>query len=224
MPKTIYLVDDDRAILTTLSMLLEENGYQSLQFTDGFSFWQTFEKKRPDLVLLDIKMPGMTGIEVLKKIRHISQVPVIFVTSKDEEADELNGLFLGADDYVKKPFSPSLLLARIQAVFRRFENASVQPALIRGDLKLEKENQLCFWKGKPVLLTVTEFLIVECLAQRTGVIKTRENLIQAAYGNNGYVDDRTIDSHMKRIRHKFKQQDPEFNQIESLYGMGYRLK
>ncbi|MDD4519916.1 MAG: response regulator transcription factor [Alphaproteobacteria bacterium] len=225
MGKKIFLVDDDRSILTTLTLLLEQEGYEVESFTEGFSFFSRFEKQKPDLILLDIKMPGMTGIEVLKKIRQSSAIPVVFVTSKEEESDEIQGFSLGADDYIKKPFSPTLLLARIQALFRRYEGQEERASLFeKKGLVLNKETQKCFWKNKEVDLTLTEFQIVLCLAERMGVVKTRENLIHASYGQETYVDDRTIDSHMKRIRHKFKCVDEDFNQIESLYGLGYRWK
>jgi two-component system response regulator ChvI len=231
MPQTIALVDDDRNILTSVSMTLEQEGYQVRTYTDGESALQGLLAKPADLAVLDIKMPRMDGMELLQRLRQRSNMPVVFLTSKDEEVDELMGLRLGADDYITKPFSQRLLLERIRALLRRNEGARAEGSgappggvLARGDLMLDETKHTCLWKGKPVQLTVTEFLLVKALALRPGMVKNRDQLIDAAYGENIYVDDRTIDSHVKRIRKKFRLTNEDFDQIETLYGIGYRYK
>ncbi|MFM7778908.1 MAG: response regulator transcription factor [Alphaproteobacteria bacterium] len=231
MPQTIALVDDDRNILTSVSMTLEQEGYQVRTYTDGESALQGLLAKPADLAVLDIKMPRMDGMELLQRLRQRSNMPVVFLTSKDEEVDELMGLRLGADDYITKPFSQRLLLERIRALLRRNEGARAEGSgappggvLARGDLMLDETKHTCLWKGRPVQLTVTEFLLVKALALRPGMVKNRDQLIDAAYGENIYVDDRTIDSHVKRIRRKFRQTAEDFDQIETLYGIGYRYK
>ncbi|MDB5413225.1 MAG: DNA-binding response regulator [Rubritepida sp.] len=231
MPQTIALVDDDRNILTSVSMTLEQEGYQVRTYTDGESALQGLMAKPADLAVLDIKMPRMDGMELLQRLRARSAMPVIFLTSKDEEVDELMGLRLGADDYITKPFSQRLLLERIRALLRRNDAMKAESngvvaggLLVRGDLTLDETKHTCLWKGKQIQLTVTEFLLVKTLALRPGLVKNRDQLIDAAYGENIYVDDRTIDSHVKRVRKKFRAQDEEFAQIETLYGIGYRYK
>ncbi|MBS7792858.1 response regulator transcription factor [Roseococcus sp. SDR] len=231
MPQTIALVDDDRNILTSLSMTLEQEGYSVRTYTDGESALQGLMGKPADLAVLDIKMPRMDGMELLQRLRARSAMPVIFLTSKDEEVDELMGLRLGADDYITKPFSQRLVLERIRALLRRNEAMKAESSgvvagglLVRGDLTLDETKHTCTWKGKQVQLTVTEFLLVKTLALRPGLVKNRDQLIDAAYGENIYVDDRTIDSHVKRVRKKFRAVDDEFAQIETLYGIGYRYK
>jgi two-component system response regulator ChvI len=231
MPATIALVDDDRNILTSVSMTLEQEGFQVRTYTDGESALQGLLARPADLAVLDIKMPRMDGMELLQKLRQRTSMPVVFLTSKDEEVDELMGLRLGADDYITKPFSQRLLLERIRALLRRKDaaaaEASGQPAggvIVRGDLVLDETKHTCTWKGRDIQLTVTEFLLVKALALRPGMVKNRDQLIDAAYGENIYVDDRTIDSHVKRVRKKFRQADDDFAQIETLYGIGYRYK
>ncbi len=231
MKQTIALVDDDRNILTSVSMTLEQEGFQVRTYTDGESALQGITARPVDLAVLDIKMPRMDGMELLQRLRLRTSLPVIFLTSKDEEVDEVMGLRLGADDYITKPFSQRLLLERIRALLRRNEvgrakGAGAVPAgvMVRGELILDENKHLCTWKGKDIQLTVTEFLLVKALATRPGMVKNRDQLIDAAYGENIYVDDRTIDSHVKRVRKKFRQGDDEFNQIETLYGIGYRYK
>ncbi|HEY8949583.1 MAG TPA: response regulator transcription factor [Rhizomicrobium sp.] len=232
---TIALVDDDKNILTSVSMLLEQEGYQVKTFSDGAAALTGLSASPPDLAILDIKMPRMDGLELLRRLRQAGDLPVIFLTSKDEEIDELMGLNAGADDYIRKPFSQRLLLERVKAVLRRNEShkqppaagAPVEPkkeALVRGKLALDPQRHECTWDGKPVRLTVTEFLILQCLAQRPGFVKSRDNLMDAAYDDQVYVDDRTIDSHIKRLRKKFKAIDDNFDAIETLYGVGYRYK
>ncbi len=233
---TIALVDDDKNILTSVSMLLEQEGYQVKTFSDGVAALAGLSATPPDLAILDIKMPRMDGMELLRRLRQANEaLPVIFLTSKDEEIDELMGLNAGADDYIRKPFSQRLLLERVKAVLRRNEGnkqvaggtGPVEPkkeALTRGKLALDPQRHECTWEGKPVRLTVTEFLILQCLAQRPGFVKSRDNLMDAAYDDQVYVDDRTIDSHIKRLRKKFKAIDDDFDAIETLYGVGYRYK
>jgi two-component system response regulator ChvI len=229
---TIALVDDDKNILTSVSMLLEQEGYHVRTFTDGASALTALSATPPDLAILDIKMPRMDGLELLRRLRGNTELPVIFLTSKDEEIDELMGLNAGADDYIRKPFSQRLLLERVKAVLRRGESRKTpagapeakKEALVRGKLALDPQRHECTWDGKPVRLTVTEFLILQCLAQRPGFVKSRDNLMDAAYDDQVYVDDRTIDSHIKRLRKKFKVVDDDFDAIETLYGVGYRYR
>ncbi len=186
----------------------------------------------PDLAVLDIKMPRMDGLELLRRLRQKTDLPVIFLTSKDDEIDELFGLKMGADDFIRKPFSQRLLVERIKAVLRRVQARAAGPErevdaariLERGDLVMDGERHTCTWKGAQVVLTVTEFLILQALGQRPGVVKSRNALMDAAYDDHVYVDDRTIDSHIKRLRKKFKQVDDDFDMIETLYGVGYRFK
>ena len=228
MPHSIAIVDDDQNILTSLSAALEDEGYKVDTYADGSDALDGIGRKPVDLAILDIKMPRMDGMELLSALRRKDDLPVIFLTSKDEEFDEVMGLRMGADDYIKKPFSQRLLMERIRAVLRRHDVASKDPRsadiLRRGDLLLDSARHLCSWKGEEINLTVTEFLLVETLARRLGHVKNRDQLIDAAYGENIYVDDRTIDSHIKRLRRKFKDVDPEFAEIETLYGVGYRYR
>ena len=229
---TIALVDDDKNILESVSMLLEQEGYQVRSFSDPAAALTALSTAPPDLAILDIKMPRMDGLELLRRLRQAQDLPVIFLTSKDEEIDELMGLNAGADDYIRKPFSQRLLLERVRAVLRRAEgkNAPSVPgeqkkeALVRGKLALDPQRHECTWEGKPVRLTVTEFLILQALAQRPGFVKSRDSLMDAAYDDQVYVDDRTIDSHIKRLRKKFKVVADDFDAIETLYGVGYRYK
>ncbi|MBB5518041.1 response regulator transcription factor [Amphiplicatus metriothermophilus] len=227
---TIALVDDDENILTSVSMALESEGFKVKTYEDGASALADIAATPPDLVVSDIKMPTMDGMELLRRIRQSSDLPLIFLTSKDEEIDEVLGLTMGADDYVKKPFSQRLLIERIKAVLRR-RSAGPTPTeeeekkiLRRGDLTLDPLRHACTWKGQPVTLTVTEFLILQALAQRPGFVKNRDQLMDAAYDDQVYVDDRTIDSHIKRIRKKFRMVDKDFDAIETLYGVGYKYK
>jgi two-component system response regulator ChvI len=228
----IALVDDDKNILASVSMLLEQEGYHVRSFTDGAAALTALTTTPPDLAIFDIKMPRMDGLELLRRLRQSQDLPVIFLTSKDEEIDELMGLNAGADDYIRKPFSQRLLLERVRAVLRRAEGKSAQPAagdtkkevMVRGKLALDPQRHECTWDGKPVRLTVTEFLILQALAQRPGFVKSRDSLMDAAYDDQVYVDDRTIDSHIKRLRKKFKAVADDFDAIETLYGVGYRYR
>ncbi len=236
MSYAITLVDDDRNILASVSMALEAEGFKVAMYHDGAEGLAGIAAQPPDLIVLDIKMPRMDGMEMLLELRKTSAVPVILLTSKDEEVDEVLGLRMGADDYIKKPFSQRLLIERIRSLLRRGEvsrqrrasggdpDAVSVEALVRGDLVLDPARHMCSWKGKPVDLTVTEFLIVQALAVRPGHVKSRDQLIDVAYGEHIYVDDRTIDSHIKRIRKKFRDEDDSFANIETLYGVGYRYR
>ncbi|MFE0757598.1 response regulator transcription factor [Inquilinus sp. NPDC058860] len=230
MAQTIALVDDDRNILTSVAMSLESEGYEVRTFSDGDEALRGLAQKPVDLAVLDIKMPRMDGMELLGRLRKTTNMPVIFLTSKDDEVDELLGLRMGADDYIKKPFSQRLLIERIRALLRREQLAAdttpADPAAVvtRGDLTLDGNRHACLWRGETIDLTVTEFLLVKALAIRPGHVKSRDQLMDAAYGEHIYVDDRTIDSHIKRIRKKFKAIDTEFGHIETLYGVGYRYK
>ncbi len=226
----IALVDDDENILTSVSMAFEAEGYDVKTYSDGASALEAVTAAPPDLIVSDIKMPTMDGMELLRRLRQTSDTPLIFLTSKDEEIDEVLGLTLGADDYVKKPFSQRLLLERVKAVLRRRQAGPAptqeeQKQIVRrGSLTLDPMRHSCVWKDQAVTLTVTEFLILEALAQRPGFVKTRDALMDAAYDDQIYVDDRTIDSHIKRIRKKFRMVDSEFDAIETLYGVGYKYK
>lgn len=231
MTQNIILVDDDRNILTSVSMALETEGYKVKTYNDGEAGLVGILENTPDLAILDIKMPRMDGIEVLTKLRETSSIPVIFLTSKDDEVDEAIGLRMGADDYITKPFSQRLLIERIKALLRRqslMKNTDTrkkeEEKIVRGNLVLDDARHLCTWKNQPLNLTVTEYLLIKSLAERPGHVKNRDQLIDMAYGENIYVDDRTIDSHIKRVRKKFKTLDPEFAQIETLYGVGYKYK
>jgi two-component system response regulator ChvI len=229
---TIALVDDDRNILTSIALALEGEGYRIMTYTDGLSALDGFRSNPPDLAILDIKMPRMDGMETLRRLRQTSDMPVIFLTSKDEEIDELFGLKMGADDFIRKPFSQRLLVEHIKAVLRRSsgkdttvpKETDAARVLERGPLRMDPERHMCTWKNQSVTLTVTEFLILQALAARPGVVKSRNALMDAAYDDQIYVDDRTIDSHVKRMRKKFKQVEDSFDKIETLYGVGYRFK
>jgi two-component system response regulator ChvI len=229
---TIALVDDDRNILTSVSLALEAEGFRVMTYTDGVSALDGFESNPPDLAILDIKMPRMDGMEMLRCLRRTSEVPVIFLTSKNEEIDELFGLKMGADDFIRKPFSQRLLVEHVKVVLRRAgskdgtvpKERDGSKVLERGSLRIDPERHTCTWKNEPVRLTVTEFLILEALATRPGVVKSRDALMDAAYDDQVYVDDRTIDSHIKRLRKKFRIAEGSFDMIETLYGVGYRFR
>tara|TARA_B100001769_G_scaffold260581_1_gene241313 strand:+ start:312 stop:998 length:687 start_codon:yes stop_codon:yes gene_type:complete len=227
MLNKIALVDDDQNILTSVSLALESEGFIVDKYQDGEQGLNGIKRRPPDLLVLDIKMPKLDGMEVLERLRKQSNLPVIFLTSKDDEVDEALGLRIGADDYIKKPFSQRLLIERIKALLRRvnISNEIDPEALItRGDLVMDTSRHSSKWKGDDVKLTVTEFLILKDLSQRSGMVKTRDQLMDAAYGETIYVDDRTIDSHIKRLRKKFRLVDKKFDQIETLYGVGYRYR
>ena len=228
MSKTIALVDDDRNILTSLSMALEREGFKVQTYIDGESALVGLSRNPPDLAVVDIKMPRMDGEELLKRIKKKMSIPIIFLTSKDEEVDELLGLKLGADDFIKKSggFSIKVLVERIRVQLRK-KSASqdeTKNLIVHGKLRLDPSQLECQWNGKslPEKLTTTEFLIVKDLAQRPGFIKERSHLMDIAYKENTDIEDRTIDSHIKRIRKKFKKVDEKFSSIETRYGSGYR--
>ncbi|HEV2748854.1 MAG TPA: response regulator transcription factor [Allosphingosinicella sp.] len=232
MSVTIALVDDDRNILTSVSIALQAEGFVTRVYSDGETALKALVDNPPDLAVLDVKMPRMDGMELLRRLRERSALPVIFLTSKDDELDEALGLAMGADDYIAKPFSQRLLIARIRAILRRAEMRAAplaeqpeeEPAqIVRGRLAMDPARHRVSWDGKDVTLTVTEFMILEALAQRPGVVKSRNQLMDVAYQDDIYVDDRTIDSHIKRLRRKFRAVDGEFGAIETLYGVGYRF-
>ena len=231
MTATIALVDDDRNILTSVSIALQTEGFLTRVYADGETALKALVDNPPDLAIFDIKMPRMDGLELLRRLREKSRIPVIFLTSKDDELDEALGLAMGADDYIAKPFSQRLLIARIRAILRRVEvvrasdegDETLTGPIERGRLTMDPARHRTLWGGEPVTLTVTEFLILETLAQRPGIVKTRNQLMDAAYQDDIYVDDRTIDSHIKRLRRKFRQVDADFDAIETLYGAGYRF-
>ena len=232
MTASIALVDDDRNILTSVSIALQAEGFAVRIYTDGETALKALSDNPPDLAVLDIKMPRMDGMELLRRLRERSAVPAIFLTSKDDELDEALGLALGADDYITKPFSQRLLIARIRAILRRVDNrsraegdesAAPQERIVRGRLEMDPARHRVTWAGHDVTLTVTEFLILEALAQRPGFVKSRDQLMDTAYQDDVYVDDRTIDSHIKRLRRKFRAVDNDFKAIETLYGVGYRF-
>lgn len=231
---TIALVDDDRNISASLGMTLQSEGFTVEIYPDGEAGLAAIKEAAPDLAVLDIKMPKMDGLELLQRLRdrvETQSLPIIMLTSKDDEVDELMGFRLGADDYVTKPFSQKLLIARIRALLKRSAllqaveqraDPAEQERLVQGDLTLDDARHLCLWKNQPLNLTVTEYLLLKTLAIRPGLVKSRDQLIDAAYGDSIYVDDRTIDSHIKRIRKKFRHLDDHFNRIETLYGVGYK--
>ncbi len=231
MTATIALVDDDRNILTSISISLQAEGFLTRVYSDGETALKALLDNPSDLAIFDIKMPRMDGLELLRRFREKHSTPVIFLTSKDDELDEALGLAMGADDYIAKPFSQRLLIARIRAILRRSELSQApegetvegEGPIERGRLTMDPARHRVTWKGAAVTLTVTEFLILETLAQRPGIVKTRNQLMDAAYQDDIYVDDRTIDSHIKRVRRKFREADAEFDAIETLYGAGYRF-
>ena len=226
----IASVDDDRNILTSVAMTLEAEGFEVETYNDGQAALEGFNKRMPDIGVFDIKMPRMDGMDLLQRVRQKSSMPVIFLTSKDDEIDEVLGLRMGADDYVKKPFSQRLLVERIRALLRRqdamagetIEETEETKVMVRGELVMDPLRHAVKWKGTDVSLTVTEFLLLQALAQRPGFVKSRDQLIDVAYDDQVYVDDRTIDSHIKRLRKKMRNTDDTFSAIETLYGIGYR--
>ena len=227
MSEKIILVDDDSNILASVSLALRAEGWLVETYNDSEQGLVALQRNSPDIAILDIKMPKMDGMELLKRLRTSNDMPVIFLTSKDDEIDEAIGLRMGADDYITKPFSQKLLIERIRAVLRRslYKDLDASDKMIqRNNLSLDPDRHLCKWKGKEVRLTVTEFLILHTLALRPGLVKNRDQLIDTAYGETIYVDDRTIDSHIKRMRRKFRVFDKDFDSIETLYGVGYRYR
>ena len=232
MQPTIALVDDDKNILTSVSIAMQSEGFATRIYSDAETALRALIESPADLGIFDIKMPRMDGLELLRQLREKSSMPVIFLTSKDEELDEALGLAMGADDYITKPFSQRLLIARVKAILRRAaydsaksgDNAAEEPEpMVRGKLEMDPARHHVRWDGQAITLTVTEFLILEALANRPGVVRTRDQLMDAAYQDDVYVDDRTIDSHIKRLRRKFREIDKDFSGIDTLYGAGYRF-
>ena len=211
-------------------MTLEAEGFEVETYNDGQAALDAFNRRLPDMAVLDIKMPRMDGMDLLQRLRQKTSMPVIFLTSKDDEIDEILGLRMGADDYVRKPFSQRLLVERIRALIRRQDAFASDKAgdtediklMERGDLQMDPLRHIVTWKGNNVSLTVTEFLLLQALAQRPGFVKSRDQLMDVAYDDQVYVDDRTIDSHINRLRKKMRIADGEFSAIETLYGIGYR--
>ena len=230
MSEVITLVDDDRNILSSLSMFLETEGYTVRTYSDGVEAYEGIYRQPPALALVDIKMPRMDGMELLEKVKAGRPIPFMFLTSKDNETDELIGLRQGADDFIRKPFSQRLVLEHIRAVLRRHsikrddESGQKEPVIRHGELLMDPSRHLCSWKDRAVDLTVTEFLVLQSLARHPGHVKTRENLLDQVWGHDIYVEDRSVDSHVKRIRRKFRNVDNTFANIETLYGLGYRYR
>lgn len=232
MKNNVFLIDDDKNILTSISMLLENEGYKVSTFSDGESGLKAILENSPDIAVVDIKMPRLDGIELLKKLRRTSNMPVIFLTSKDTEIDELLGLKIGADDYITKPFSQNILMERIRILIKRTElknikkkdNIDDKNSIKEGNIFLDTEKYMCKWKNKTVNLTVTEFLLIKSLVKNAGAVKSRDQLIVSAFGEDKEnIDDRSIDHHFKRIRKKFKSADNDFNSIVTIYGGGYKF-
>ena len=232
MKNNVFLIDDDKNILTSISMLLENEGYKVSTFSDGESGLKAILENSPDIAVVDIKMPRLDGIELLKKLRRTSNMPVIILTSKDTEIDELLGLKVGADDYITKPFSQNILMERIRILIKRTElknikkkdNIDDKNSIKEGNIFLDTEKYMCKWKNKTVNLTVTEFLLIKSLVENAGAVKSRDQLIVSAFGEDKEnIDDRSIDHHFKRIRKKFKSADNNFNSIVTIYGGGYKF-
>jgi len=232
MKNNVFLIDDDKNILASISMLLENEGYKVSTFSDGESGLKAILENSPDIAVVDIKMPRLDGIELLKKLRRTSNIPVIFLTSKDTEIDELLGLKIGADDYITKPFSQNVLMERIRILIKRTElknikkksNIDDKNSIKEGNIFLDTEKYMCKWKNKTVNLTVTEFLLIKSLVKNAGAVKSRDQLIVSAFGEDKEnIDDRSIDHHFKRIRKKFKSADNDFKSIVTIYGGGYKF-
>ena len=232
MKNNIFLIDDDKNILTSVSMLLESDVYKVKTFSDGESGLKAILENHPDIAVVDIKMPRLDGIELLKKLRKTSDMPIIFLTSKDTEIDELLGLKIGADDYITKPFSQNVLMERIRILIKRTELKNIKKkdniydknSIKEGNIFLDTEKYMCKWKNKTVNLTVTEFLLIKSLIINIGAVKSRDQLIVSAFGEDKEnIDDRSIDHHFKRIRKKFKNADNDFNSIVTIYGGGYKF-
>ena len=224
----IVLIDDDINIITSLEMVLRSAGFSTNSYTDGLVAIEKIKQNQPDIIILDIKMPRIDGLEVCNRIRKFSDIPIIFLTSKDSEIDELIGLRLGADDYIRKPFSHNLLIERIKSILRRFHKESVsiksKDVLNLSHLTMNNETMLCSWKEDNIDLTATEFLILKFLITRPGVIRSRDDLINEAFRESLKKEDRVIDSHIKRIRKKFLSVDRNFDMIKTIYGIGYKIQ
>ncbi|MDG2187298.1 MAG: response regulator transcription factor [Hyphomicrobiales bacterium] len=224
----IVLIDDDINIITSLEMVLRSAGFSTNSYTDGLVAIEKIKQNQPDIIILDIKMPRIDGLEVCNRIRKFSDIPIIFLTSKDSEIDELIGLRLGADDYIRKPFSHNLLIERIKSILRRFHKESVsiksKDVVNLSHLTMNNETMLCSWKEDNIDLTATEFLILKFLISRPGVIRSRDDLINEAFRESLKKEDRVIDSHIKRIRKKFLSVDRNFDMIKTIYGIGYKIQ
>jgi two-component system response regulator ChvI len=226
----IALVDDEESLRETVGFALRREGYRVEAFSDGLAAWQSFEKDLPDLAILDILMPRMDGLELCRRLRALSdRLPILFLTSRDEEFDRVLGLELGADDYLCKPFSVRELAARVKVLLRRAARREEPPGseeriLETGRLRLDLPRYQAFWNGVPLPLTVTEFTLLQALARRPGHVKSRAQLLEEGYPNDAYASDRTIDSHVKRLRKKLAEADPSFDPIETVYGLGYRFR
>jgi two-component system, OmpR family, response regulator ChvI len=226
MDHSVAVIDDDPDILQTLGGALLDEGLEVRSYKDGQDAVRALRQKPTGVAIVDIKMPGMDGLEVLKQLRKFGDLPIVFLTSKDAEVDELVGLRMGADDYIRKPVSTRLVIERVRSLLRRLEllESGSERTIYYGELRLNPGTHRCCWRGLSVDLTVTEFLVLQSLALHPGHVRQREQIMRSAYGENIYVDDRTIDSHIKRLRRKFKQVDQDFAQIETLYGIGYRYR
>jgi len=224
MSELILLVDDEQNITKSISLLLKNEGYNVVAYNNGLEAFEFYKENIPDLSILDIKMPEISGIDLINKIKTAnSDASVIFLTSKSDEQDEIEGLTLGADDYITKPFSQNILISRIKTILRRNRKLETDSCSAKiGNLTINSENYTCYWNDKKINLSITEFLILKTLSENIEKIKTREQLIDFAYGQNIYVDERTIDTHIKRIRKKIKKIDDNFNNIETIYGLGYK--
>ena len=228
---TVALVDDEENIRETVGFALRREGFQVDVYADGHDAWESFKEKLPEVAVLDIMMPRMDGLELCRRLRQVTErLPIIFLTSRDEEFDRVLGLELGADDYLCKPFSMRELIARIKVLFRRLAlgertaDGDDEKLLEVGELKLDLQRYTAHWKDGPISLTVTEFMILHALARHPGHVKTRQQLMQEGYPHDTYVSDRTIDSHIKRLRRKMNELDTGFDAIETVYGLGYRYR
>jgi two-component system response regulator ChvI len=238
--RTVAIVEDEDGIRESVVFALERDGHAPAAYADGKRAWSAFEAALPDLVILDIGLPGMDGLELCRRLRSRSEaLPIVFLTSREEEFDRVLGLEIGADDYLCKPFSMRELMARVKALLRRAalgiepgSRPGLDPGSIAetanltraGDMVLDADRYAATWRGTAVRLTVTEFLLLEALARRPGHVKSRDQLLTAAYPHDTTASDRTIDSHVKRLRRKFQDADPAFDALESVYGAGYRLR
>ena len=228
--RTVAVVDDEANLRETVAFALKREGYDVAMYPDGAEAWSAFSEKLPDVVILDIVMPRMDGLELCRKIRTINEtVPIIFLTSRDDEVDRVLGLELGADDYLGKPFSTRELIARVRVLLRRSARRALptrddETVLTVGSLELDPQRFIVRWKGHAIDLTVTEFLMLQALVKHPGHVKTRQQLTRDGYPHDNYVSERTIDSHVKRIRKKFEAVDPQFDRIDTVYGMGYRFQ
>jgi two-component system response regulator ChvI len=230
-PETVAIVEDEATIRETVGFAMKREGYRVRAFADGREAWDSFQQELPGVAILDIVLPRMDGLELCRRLRTRSEVlPIIFLTSRDEELDRVLGLELGADDYLCKPFSMRELVTRVKVLFRRAalvrsgEPSEPEKLLRAGALELDLQRYSAKWEGKAVALTVTEFLLLHALARHPGHVKSRRQLMEEAYPHDAFVSERTIDSHVKRLRRKFEERAPEFAKIETVHGLGYRYE